>query len=45
MESIMREVTETELHPENMNKKKGVSLRMSWKPLTETMEQEKEVLL
>jgi hypothetical protein len=37
MEHIIREVTQTELHPDNMNRKEGISLSMSWKPLIQIM--------
>jgi hypothetical protein len=44
MESIIGEVTEIELHPNNMNREEGSSLSTSWKPLLQTLKQQKKAL-
>jgi len=36
MERIIREATETEFQPGNMNRGEGFSLSRSWKPLIQT---------
>jgi hypothetical protein len=43
MECIIREVTEIELHPNNM-KREGFSLMRAWKPLVQTLKEQKKVL-
>jgi hypothetical protein len=43
MEHI-REVTEIELHHDNMNREEGFSLRKSQKPLVDTLKECKEAL-
>jgi hypothetical protein len=37
MEHIIREVIETEPHPQNMNLEEYFSLSRSWKPLIQTL--------
>jgi hypothetical protein len=37
MQCIIQEATEIEVHPENMNRKEGFSLRKAWKPLLQTL--------
>jgi hypothetical protein len=39
MEHIIKEATESELHPNNMNRDEGFSLRKSWKPLLQTIKE------
>jgi hypothetical protein len=43
MDRIIREVIEIELHPNNMNRKGGFSLR-SWKPLIHALKEHKQAL-
>jgi hypothetical protein len=39
---MIQEATDTELHPENMNREEGPSLSKPWKPFLQTLkEQEK----
>jgi hypothetical protein len=45
MYHIIREVTEIELHPNNMNRKDGFSLSMSWEPHIHTLKEQNNVLL
>jgi hypothetical protein len=33
LDSMLREVIEIELHPNNMNKEDGLHVSLSWKPL------------
>jgi hypothetical protein len=39
MECIIREATETELHPDNMEKEEVFSLSKSWKLLLQTLKE------
>jgi hypothetical protein len=39
LEHNIWEVTEIELHPDNMNKEEGFSLSQSWKPLLQALEE------
>jgi hypothetical protein len=42
MGRIVREASEIELHPDNMNRKDGFSLSRSWKPLVTTLNEQKK---
>jgi hypothetical protein len=39
MERIIRETTEIKLHPDNMNKEEGFSLKKAWKLLLQTLKE------
>jgi len=39
MEHSIGEVTETEIHPKNIDRKEGFSLSKSWKPLLQTLKE------
>jgi hypothetical protein len=45
MDHIIREVTEIELHTDNVNKECGFSLSRSWKPLICDQKEEKKALI
>jgi len=42
MGSLTREVIETELHADNLNREEGFFLSKSWKPLVQTLEERKK---
>jgi len=44
MECIIREATEIELYPDNLNREEGSSLSKSWKPLLETLKEQKRAI-
>jgi hypothetical protein len=44
MDHIRRKAIETELHPDNMNRERGISLTKSWKPYLQTMKEQKKAL-
>jgi hypothetical protein len=39
VEHVIREAIEIELHPDDVNKKEGFSVRKSWKPLLQTLKE------
>jgi hypothetical protein len=43
MECIIREATEIELHPDNMNREEGFSLSKLWKLLFQILKEWKKV--
>jgi hypothetical protein len=40
VEHIIREATEIQLHPDNVNREEGFSLSKSWKPLLQTLKEQ-----
>jgi hypothetical protein len=45
MDSIIREMTEIEPHPNNINREDWFFLNMSWKPFIHTLKEQKTEIL